>query len=114
MLMSCSQKIGQKHSIKIVNRSSEDVAKFKYLGTTLTDHNCMHKKINSRLISWNGCYCLVQNIQRPRYSWEDVIKMDLREISWGAVEWIKLAQDRDCWQALVNVVMTLWVLEPGS
>jgi hypothetical protein len=36
MLMSHSQKIGQKHSIKIVNRSFEDVAKFKYLGTTLT------------------------------------------------------------------------------
>jgi hypothetical protein len=36
MLMSRSQKIGQKHSIKIANRSFEDVAKFKYLGTTLT------------------------------------------------------------------------------
>jgi hypothetical protein len=29
MLMSCSQKIGQKQSIKIANRSFEDVAKFK-------------------------------------------------------------------------------------
>jgi aspartate carbamoyltransferase regulatory subunit len=42
MLMSRSQKIGQKHSIKIANRSFEDVTKFKYLGTTLTDQNCMH------------------------------------------------------------------------
>jgi hypothetical protein len=33
MLMSRSQKIGQKHSIKIANRSFEDVVKFKYLGT---------------------------------------------------------------------------------
>jgi hypothetical protein len=33
VLMSCSQKLGQKHSIKIANRSFEDVAKFKYLGT---------------------------------------------------------------------------------
>jgi hypothetical protein len=41
ILMSCSQKIGQKHNIKIGNRSSEDAAKFKYLGTTLTDQNCM-------------------------------------------------------------------------
>jgi aspartate carbamoyltransferase regulatory subunit len=37
MLMSHSQKIEQKHSIKIANRSFEDMAKFKYLGTTLTD-----------------------------------------------------------------------------
>jgi hypothetical protein len=33
------QKAEQKHSIKIVNRFFEDVAKFKYLGTTLTDEN---------------------------------------------------------------------------
>jgi hypothetical protein len=46
-MMSCSQKIGQKHSIKIANRSFEDVAKFKYLGSTLTDQNCMHKEIKS-------------------------------------------------------------------
>jgi hypothetical protein len=45
MLMSRSQRIGQKHSIKIANRSFEDVAKFKYLGTTLTDQNCMHEEI---------------------------------------------------------------------
>jgi hypothetical protein len=36
MLMS-RKKAGQKHSIKITNRSFEGVAKFKYLGTTLTD-----------------------------------------------------------------------------
>jgi hypothetical protein len=39
MLMLRSQKIGQKLSIKIANRSFEGVAKFKYLGTTLTDQN---------------------------------------------------------------------------
>jgi hypothetical protein len=37
MLMSRCKKAGQKHSIKIANRSLEDVAKFKYLGTTLTN-----------------------------------------------------------------------------
>jgi hypothetical protein len=33
------------------------------------------------------------------------IKMDLREIGWGGMDWIDLAQDRDLWRALVNTVM---------
>jgi hypothetical protein len=37
--------------------------------------------------------------------------MDLREIGWGGMDWIDLAQDRDQWTALVNVVMNLWVPE---
>jgi hypothetical protein len=31
---------------------------------------------------------------RPRRRWEDGIRMDLREIGWGSVEWIHLVQDR--------------------
>jgi hypothetical protein len=34
---------------------------------------------------------------RPRHTWEDNIKMDLREIGWAAVDWIHLAQNRDQW-----------------
>jgi hypothetical protein len=45
-----------------------------------------------------------------RHRWEDGIRMDLREIGWGGVEWIQLAQDRDRWWALVNTVMNLRVL----
>jgi hypothetical protein len=62
MLMLRSQKIGQKLSIKIANRSSEDVAKFKYLRTTLTDQNCMHEEIESRQNLGNTCYYLVQSL----------------------------------------------------
>jgi hypothetical protein len=64
--MSCSQKIGQKHSIKIVNRTFEDVAKFKYLRTTLTDQNYMHEEIKSRLNSGNACYHSVQILLSSR------------------------------------------------
>jgi hypothetical protein len=46
---------------------------------------------------------------RPRSRWEDNIKMDLREIGFGDVDWIHLAQDRDRCRALVNTVMTLQV-----
>jgi hypothetical protein len=46
---------------------------------------------------------------RPRCRWVYNIKMDLREIGWNGMDWIDLAQDRDQWRALVNVVMNLWV-----
>jgi hypothetical protein len=51
---------------------------------------------------------------RPRHRWEDGIGMDLREIGWGSVEWIQLAQDRGWWWALQNTVTNLWVLAPQS
>jgi hypothetical protein len=40
---------------------------------------------------------------------EDNIRLDLREIRWEDVDWICVAQDRDQWQALVNMVMNPWV-----
>jgi hypothetical protein len=46
---------------------------------------------------------------RPICSWVDYIKMDLREIGWGGLDWIDLAEDRDQWRALVNTVMNLQV-----
>jgi hypothetical protein len=51
---------------------------------------------------------------RSRHRWEDGIIMYLREIGWGRVDWIQLAQDRDRWRALVYTVMTLRVLAPRS
>jgi hypothetical protein len=39
---------------------------------------------------------------RPSHRWEDNIRMDVREIGFGDVDWINLAQDRDRWRALVN------------
>jgi hypothetical protein len=51
---------------------------------------------------------------RPRRRWEDGIRMDLREIGLGCVDWIRLAQDRDRWRAVVCAVMNLLVLAPRS
>jgi hypothetical protein len=48
-------------------------------------------------------------LARPRHRWEDNIRMDLREIGFGDVDWIHLAQDRDRWRAVVNTVMNLRV-----
>jgi hypothetical protein len=40
----------------------------------------------------------------------DNIKIDLREIAWGGMDWIDLAQDRDQWRAVVNTVTNLRVI----
>jgi hypothetical protein len=66
MLISSSQKTGQKHSTETANRSFEDVAKFIYLGTTLTDQNCMLDEINSGLNSGNACYHSVHSLLSSR------------------------------------------------
>jgi hypothetical protein len=42
---------------------------------------------------------------RPRHIWEDNIKMDLQEVGYGGMDWIKLAQDRDRWLAFVKVAV---------
>jgi 3-deoxy-D-manno-octulosonic-acid transferase len=60
------KKVRQKHSIKIANRSFEGVAKFKYLGTTLTDHNCRQEEIKNRLNSGNASYLSVQSLLSSR------------------------------------------------
>jgi hypothetical protein len=66
MLVSMCQKAGHRQSIKIGNRSFESMAKFKYLGTTLTDQNCIHEEIKSRLNFGNACYHSVQSLLSSR------------------------------------------------
>jgi hypothetical protein len=48
-------------------------------------------------------------LERPRRRRVHNIKMDLRDIGWGGMYWIDLAQDRNQWQALGNTVMNLRV-----
>jgi hypothetical protein len=48
MIMSHHPNSGQNQHIRIVNESFEKVAKFKYLGMTLTNQNDSHDEIKSR------------------------------------------------------------------
>ena len=82
--------------------------------------------IKSRRIRWAGhvarmgeergvCRVLVgkpegkRPLERPRRRWVDNIRMDLREVGCGYVDWIGLAQDRDSWRTLVSAVMNFRV-----
>jgi hypothetical protein len=62
MLMSHYHKSRQKHSIKTENGSFQDVVKFNYLRTTLTDQNCVNEKIKTKLHSGNNCYHSVHRL----------------------------------------------------
>jgi hypothetical protein len=63
----------------------------------------------------NACRILVgkpegkRPLGRQSRRWVDNIKMDLTDIGWDGMDWIKLAQDRKQWRALVNTVMNLRV-----
>jgi hypothetical protein len=56
MFMSRHQTVGQSNYIRVANKSFEKVAKFKYLGSTLMDQNCIREEIRSRRNSGNACY----------------------------------------------------------
>ena len=95
----------------------------------LNDPHCspnIVRVIKSRRIRWAGHVARVgegrgvyrilvgkpegkRPLGRPRRRWEDNIKINLREVGCGGMDWIELAQDRDRWRALVNAVMNLRV-----
>jgi hypothetical protein len=66
MIMSRHPNSEHRQNIRIANKSFENVAKFKYLETTLTDQNDIHDEIKSRLNSGNACYYSGQNLFSSR------------------------------------------------
>jgi hypothetical protein len=70
----------------------------------------------ARMVKERNVYrILVENpeemitLGRPRRRCVVNIKMDLREIGWGGMDWIDLVQHTEQWRALVNTVMNLRV-----
>jgi hypothetical protein len=55
-----------------------------------------------------------RSLERPRHNWEDNIRMVLQKVGCGGMDRIELAQERDRWWALVNVVMNLRVPYVGN
>jgi hypothetical protein len=76
------------------------------------------RMIKSRRMRWAGHVARMvfvgkpegkRPLGRPRRRWVDNIKIYLKGIEWGDMDWIDLAQNRDHWKALVNTVMNLFV-----
>jgi hypothetical protein len=61
MLLSRHQNAGQNHDSELVNKFFENVAQFKYFGTTVTNLNLIQEEIKRRLNSRIACYHSVQN-----------------------------------------------------
>jgi hypothetical protein len=56
MLLSRQQNVGQNQDIRTTNISFENVSKFKYLGTTVTNQTLIQEEVKRRLNSCNACY----------------------------------------------------------
>ena len=70
----------------------------------------------ARMVEGRGVYRVLvwkpegrRPLRRPRRRWEDNIRMDLREVECGCVDWMEMVQDMDRWWPLVNAVMNLRV-----
>jgi hypothetical protein len=57
----------------------------------------------------NAYWILVGKPERKRTLGRPRRCLNLREIGWGNMDWIDLAEDKDQWRALVNTVMNLRV-----
>ena len=50
-----------------------------------------------------------RTLGRRRLRWEDIIRIDLKEIGINTRNWVNSAQDRDCWRAIMNAALNLRV-----
>jgi len=88
IVMNRDQNAGRNHSIKLENSSFESVEDFKYLGTILTNQNCIQEEIKSRLLSENTCHHSVQKVLSSGFLSKNVkINIILPVVLYGCETW---------------------------
>ena len=65
------------------------------------------KKVRNAFKMLTGTPAGKRPLGRPRRSWEDNIRMDLKGMGINTTNWVDLAQDRSYWRALVNAALNL-------
>jgi hypothetical protein len=80
------------HNEDMYNLYSSSQVKANEMGGACGTHGRGEKRAQNVLV---GKSEVKRPLGRPRRRWEDGVRMDLREIGWAAVDWIRLAKERD-------------------
>jgi len=89
IVMNRDQNAGRNRSIQLNNSSFERVEDFKYLGTVLTNQNCIQEEIKSRLLSENTCHNSMQNLLSSSFISKNIkINKILSVLLYGCETWL--------------------------
>jgi hypothetical protein len=112
MIMSHHPNSGKNQNIRtanVANELFENVAKFKYLGTTLKKQNTIHDEINSIINSGNACYHSVRNLCSRLISKKVKIKIyktvNSSVVLYGCEAWSLILREEQKLRAFENRVL---------